>query len=115
MTYKEIKTMIESFGLPFAYYQFPDNTPQAPPFIVFYYENSDDLYADNSNYQRVTELTIEFYSDVKDFFYEDLIEDALAAAHLTYRKSEQFIDSERMHETVYEMEVLITQEGTNGQ
>ena len=114
MTYKEIATMIDSFGLPNAYYQFPDNTPQSPPFIVFYYEGSDDLYADNSNYQRVTELTIEFYSDVKDFFYEDLIEDALAAASLTYRKSEQYLDSERMHETVYETEVLITQEDTNG-
>ena len=114
MTYKEIKTMIESFGLPYAYYQFPDNTPQSPPFVVFYYEDSDDLYADNSNYQRVTELTIEFYSETKDFFYEDLIEDALAAASLTYRKSEQFIDSERMHETVYELEVLITQEENNG-
>lgn len=114
MTYKNIATMIDSFGLPSAYYQFPDSTPQAPPFVVFYYENSNDVYADGTNYQRITQLTIEFYSDEKDFFYEELIEDALAAASLTYRKSEQYIDSERMHETVYEMEVLITQEDTNG-
>jgi hypothetical protein len=110
----EVSQMIASVGLPYAYYQFPDNTPQAPPFIVFYYEDSDDLFADNSNYQRITELTIEFYSETKDFFYEDLSEDALTAASLTYRKSEQFIDSERMHETVYELEVLITQEENNG-
>ena len=110
MTYKQIASMIETVGLPFAYYQFPDNTPQEPPFLVFYYDNSDDVYADNSNYQRITELTIEFYSDSKDFFYETLIEDTLTASGLTYRKSEQFIDSERMHETVYGLEVLITAE-----
>ena len=110
MTYTQIASMIDGIGLPNAYYQFPDNTPQAPPFVCFYYEDSDDLYADGKNYQRITELTIEFYSDVKDFFYEGLIEDALTAAGLTYRKSEQFLDSEKMHETVYEMEVLINAE-----
>lgn len=110
MTYKQIADMVDSVGLPSAYYQFPDNTEQNPPFICFYYESSDDVYADGTNYQRITELTIEFYSDVKDFYFEGLIEDALTAAGLTYRKDEQYIDSEKMHETVYEMEVLINGE-----
>lgn len=114
MQYSEIKELISGIGLPYAYYQFPEGTGQAPPFICFYYTDSNDLYADNTNYQRITGLIIEFYSDNKDFHYESLIENALAAASLTYRKSEQFLDSERMHETVYEMEVLITQEDTNG-
>lgn len=113
MTYTEIATMVDSFGLPFAYYQFPNDTPQQPPFVVFYYENSDDVYADDKNYQRITQLTIEFYSDNKDFYYESLIEDALTDNGLTYVKSEQYIDSEQMHETVYELEVLITPETTS--
>lgn len=107
MTYKQISQMLETVGLPYAYYQFPNDTPQAPPFLIFYFENSDDVYADNRNYQRITELTIEFYSDTKDFFYEALIEDTLNANGLTYTKDEQFLDSEHMHETVYEMEVLV--------
>lgn len=110
MTYQGVSEMIESVGLPYAYYQFPDSTPTAPPFICFYYENSDDLYADGINYQRITELTIEFYSDTKDFVTEAKIEQTLTAAQLTYRKYEQFLDSEKMHETVYEMEVLINGE-----
>ena len=65
------------------------------------------MYADGMDYQRIVQLTIEVYSDEKDFYYEGLIEDGLTAASLAYRKSEQFIDSEKMHETVYEMEVLI--------
>ena len=110
MTYKQIANMIDGFGLPNAYYQFPENTPQVPPFICFYYEDSNDMYADGINYQKIVQLTIEFYSDSKDFYYEGLIQDALTAASLAYRKSEQFIDSEKMHETVYEMEVLINAE-----
>lgn len=108
MTYQGISDMVASIGLPYAYYQFPDDTQQAPPFIAFYFENSDDVYADNSNYQRITELFIEFYSDNKDFFYETLIEDTLTASGLTYTKFEQFLDSEKLHESVYQMEVLIT-------
>lgn len=115
MTYKQIATMISTIGLPNAYYQFPNDTPQEPPFVVFYYDDTNDLFADNTNYQRIAGLTIEFYSDVKDFTNEDLIEQTLASNCLTYQKSEQFLDSEHMHETVYELEVLITQENTNGE
>ena len=107
MTYKEIAQMVASVGLPNAYYQFPNDTPQVPPFICFYYGATDDLYADSKNYQRITELTIEFYSDQKDFANEEIIEATLQTAGLTYVKYEQFLDSEHMHETVYEMEVLI--------
>lgn len=107
MTYQEVNDMIASIGLPYAYYQFPNNTQQAPPFLCFFYEDSDDVYADDKNYQRITELAVEFYSDVKDFATESLIEQTLTAAGLTYTKGEQFLDSEHMHMTVYEMEVLI--------
>lgn len=115
MTYKDVATMVESIGLPCAYYQFPDNTQLAPPFICFFYDSTNDVYAENKNYQRITGLIIEFYSDEKDFYYEALIEDALTSAGLTYRKYEQYLDSEHMHETVYETEVLITQEESNGE
>lgn len=108
MTYQNIATMIAGVGLPYAYYQFPNNTPQTPPFIVFYYEDSDDVYADMKNYQRIINVTLEFYSDSKDFSYEALIETTLTNNGLTYRKYEQYIETERMHETVYEFEALIT-------
>lgn len=107
MTYQEVNDMIASFGLPYAYYEFPNDTPQVPPFVCFYYEQTDDVYADDQNYQRIIELTIELYSKYKDFINEANIEQTLTAAGLTYVRYEQFLDSERMHETVYEMEVLI--------
>lgn len=106
MTYKQIDTMVGLMGLPYAYYQFPE-TGQQPPFICWYLEGIDDVYADNANYQRIVNLTIEFYSDEKDFTNEAAIESKLTLSGLTYTKTETYIDSEKMHQTVYEMEVLI--------
>ena len=109
MTYKEIDTMVGLMGLPYAYYQFPE-TGQQPPFICWFLEGIDDLYGDNSNYQRIVNLTIEFYSDEKDFTNEAALDSRLALSGLTYTKSETYIESEKMHQTVYEMEVLINGE-----
>lgn len=106
MTYKQIDTMVGLMGLPYAYYQFPE-TDQKPPFICWFLEGIDDVYADNANYQRIVNLTIEFYSDEKDFTNEAAIESQLTLSGLTYTKTETYIDSEKMHQTVYEMEVLI--------
>lgn len=110
MTYREIDEMIGTIGLPYAYYQFPNNTGQEPPFVVWYLDGIDDLYADNSNYQRIVNLVVEFYSDEKDFDTEKAIEDVLDASGLTYDMDEQYLDDERMHETIYASEVLINGE-----
>lgn len=107
MTYTEIASMIESIGLPYAYYQFPEGTGQAPPFICFFYSGTDDLYADDSNYQRIVTLNIELYTSEKDFEHEAAIEQALADNGLTYYKEENYIDSEKMYQIAYEMEVII--------
>ena len=107
MSYEDIATMIESFGLPYAYYQFPEGTGQEPPFVVFFYSNIDDVYADDSNYQRIVTLNIELYTREKDFEHEETIETALADNGLTYYKEENYIDSEKMYQIAYEMEVII--------
>ena len=67
MTYKEIATMVRSIGLPYAYHQFPEGTEQKPPFICFFFSNSNDLYADGENYQRIDTLNVELYTREKDF------------------------------------------------
>ena len=109
MTYTEIDTMIGEIGLSYAYYQFPE-TGQQPPFICWMLDGIDDLYADNSNYQRIAALIIELYTDEKDFDNEAAVESVLASHGLSYGMAEQYIDSERMHETVYTMEVVINGE-----
>ena len=107
MTYKGIAAMIESIGLPYAYYQFPEGTGQEPPFVVFFYSNTDYLYADESNYQRIVTLNIELYTREKDFDTEASVEEILKNNGFTYYKEENYIESEQMWQIAYEMEVLI--------
>lgn len=96
MTYKEIATMVSSIGLPYAYYQFPEGTGQALPFVVFFYSEINDLYADETNYQRIAKLNIELYTEEKDFEKEATVEGILQNSGLTYYKEENYIDSEKM-------------------
>lgn len=107
MTHKQIASMIESAGFPYAYYQFPEGTAQAPPFVVFFYSEIDDVYADNSNYQRIEQLNIELYTSEKDFTAEATLENVLKNNGFSYHKYESYVDSEKMYQIAYETQVLI--------
>ena len=107
MTPQNIKTMIEYVGIPYAYHQFADDTGQQPPFICFFYGNSDDLAADDTNYTRIERLYIELYTDEKDFALEKTVETLLNANDLVFAKEQTYIDSERMYETIYTTEVIL--------
>lgn len=111
MTYEQVYEMIEAIGVPSAYYQFPE-TGQATPFVCFYYSNSNDFIADDSNYQKVEHLIIELYTDAKDFELEAAVEEALSEYGMVWTRDENYIDSERMFLEVYETDVIIT-EGEN--
>ena len=107
MTPQQINTMIESVGIPYAYHQFADDTGQQPPFICFFYGNSNDLAADNTNYARIEPLYIELYTDEKDFALESQIETLLNTNDLVFRKEQAYIDSEHMHETIYTTDIIM--------
>jgi hypothetical protein len=110
MTRKEVAQMVDSIGLPYAYYQFDEDTAQAPPFVVFFFSTSNDLYADQTNYQRIDSLSIEFYSSEVDFDTEEAIETILNDAGLTFYKEQSYIESERIWQTAYDMEIVLTPE-----
>ena len=107
MTPQQINTMIESVGIPYAYHQFADDTGQQPPFICFFYGDSADLAADNTNYVRIEPLYIELYTDEKDFALEKQIETLLNANDLVFRKEQTYLDDERMHETIYTTDIIM--------
>lgn len=110
MTYEDVAKMVESIGVPFAYYQFPEGTEQACPFVCFYFSGSNDLAADNTNYQRIRPLIIELYTDNKDFALEATVEAVLNQSGLVYARDEAFIDSEKMNMVTYTTEIIITEE-----
>jgi len=109
MTHAEVNTMLQGVNVPVAYYQFPNDTPQAPPFICFFYADNDDVFADDTNYQKIERLIVELYTDNKDFTLESSVEAALNGCGLTFTRSEQYLDSERMQEVIYETYVVITE------
>ena len=108
MTTSEVATMIAGIGIPYAYYQFPDGTKQAPPFVCFFYSTDNDFKADDSNYQKIEHLIIELYTDNKDFSLEATVESTLAQNNMVWSRAEEWLDSERMLMVVYEMDVVIT-------
>lgn len=115
MTYKEVATLIEGLGLPYAYYQFDEETAKPPPFICFYYPRSGDFLADDSNYQKIRTLVIELYTDYKDVELEESIEEGLSTAGLVYTRQETYLDDEKMFEVVYETSFVVEiKEENNG-
>lgn len=114
MTYKDVKTLIASIGLPYAYYQFTKQTAQPPPFICFYFDTDYDLAADDTNYQKIGELIVELYTETKDFVLEQAVETALNGAGLVYGRNESYIGSERLYLCAFNTTVIITEEETNG-
>lgn len=110
MTIKEVATMVASIGVPYAYYQFPEGTGQATPFVCFFYSRNNDMKADDANYQKIEHLVIELYTDNKDFSMEATVESALTTNGMVWTRDETYIDSERLYEVIYEMDVVITEE-----
>ena len=115
MTRSEFATLVgticvpeTSTALPNAYYEFEN--PVTLPFITFYYPYSNDVMADNVNYQPVEHIILELYTEQIDFPQEQAVEDVLNGAEIAYSKSRNYIDSERMWQTVYEFDLVITEE-----
>lgn len=108
MTYKEVKTLLSTTNLPVVYYQWPEGQAPEPPYLIFYYPGDNDFIGDNSNYQKIRELTVELYTDQKDFALEEVVEGVLSG--MVYSRYETYIDDERLFLVTYEMEVIINAE-----
>ena len=108
MTLTEVSNMVNSIGYPWHYSHFP-KTP-VTPYIVYYYPNSNDVYADTSNYVDKRALHIELFTQEKDLTAEAKVEAALKNSGLTWYKQTDFLSDELIFQTIYEMEVLINGE-----
>lgn len=109
MTTQEVAAMIAEIQIPYAYYQFPEGTEQPTPFACFFYSGDNDMKADDANYQKIEHLIIEIYTDNKDFELEATVEGILASHGMVWSRDEEWIESERMLEVIYEMDVVITE------
>lgn len=107
MTEQEVYQMVKSIGFPVAYHHFEEGQSPDLPFLVYLYPESNNFSADGIVYQKITELDIELYTDKKDLNAEKKIETVLKKNGFFYNKTETYLDTEKMYEVLYEMEVVI--------
>lgn len=105
MTLEELARMLEKTGFPFAYDHFAEGESTDPPFICYLLPGSDNFAADGRVYFRISEVRIELYTDRKDPGAEALVETVLDDAGIFYNKSEDWIQSEKLYEVLYSMEL----------
>lgn len=108
MTETEVFQMIKRTGFPTAYHHFEEGQSPEPPFLVYLYPGSNHFSADGSVYQGIHQLNFELYTDHKDLESEKQVEAVLNEHGFFYRKTESYLESERMYEVLFEMEVLIS-------
>ena len=89
-----------------AYDHFAEGESPDPPFLIFLYPSSDNMFADDTVFQKIDELNIELYTDVKDPETETKIEDILIRHDLPYEKSEVWIESEKLYEVLYQTQII---------
>lgn len=107
MTHKEVYDALAASGLPVTYLQWNVGAVPALPYICYYYPNSDNFGADNEVYQNINRLYVELYTEEKDFDTEAQVEAVLGQICGFWNKSETFIESENMYQTLYDSEVII--------
>ena len=84
---------------------FAEGESPDPPFICYLLPGSDNFAADGRVYFRISEVRIELYTDRKDPGAEALVETVLDDAGIFYNKSEVWIQSEKLYEVLYSMEL----------
>ncbi len=105
MSHEEVMGMVGEMGLPFAYDHFVEGEAPEPPFLVFLYPKADNFSADGIAYFKINQLDIELYTDLKTPELEETIEAVLLKYGIFYGKTETWIESEKLYEVLYEMEV----------
>lgn len=108
MTRKEVADILATCNLPLAYRAFPIGNAPNPPYLLYFYENNDDVMADNTNYVNIVNLVVELYtSGEREFITEATVEGVLNTNHLTHSKMEEYNDDMNLYRITYEMEVVI--------
>lgn len=103
MTLEQIITMLQATDYPVAYRSF--KTKQNTPYICVVLQYSNNFVADGRVYLSVNHVQIELYTDKKDTEAEARVENLLNNAEIVWSKSETYIQTEKVFQIIYEIEV----------
>lgn len=107
MTLIEFKHLLDQTGYPVAYFQFraTESSP-SPPFIVYYTPSTSNFKADNKVYSKITNITVELYTNYKDLAAEQKLEKLFDDNHLAWEVDEVWIESEQLFQRIYDIGVI---------
>lgn len=105
MKQKEVESMLDEMGIEYRYHHFEEDEAIAPPFLVYLIPESNNFAADGITYFETDVLNLELYTDYRDFNLEKQIEEVLEKYEIFWEKENIYIESEKMYETIYTMEV----------
>lgn len=105
MTLLEVASLISSFGIAWRKDHFSE-TPSTP-YCVYYYPSEPDFHADDSNYVNRRQLFIEVFVKGTDTATEATVEAKLKANDLSWYKSRDYLNDEKLYQITYETEVII--------
>ena len=105
MNLMEFKAELEQLDIPIQYRAF--SVGQAPelPYLIFYENDSDNVFADNSNWFDVLNVICELYTDNKDIELETKIQKLFYDTEIQYNSTETYIDSENMYLKAYDVQI----------
>lgn len=102
----EFKGELEKLDMPIQYQSFAVGQAPELPYLIFYEDDSDNLFADNVNYFNNLNLTCELYSDEKDLELETKLQKLFYDNEIEYNSTETYIDSENMFLKAYSVSII---------
>jgi len=100
----ELFNGLKAIGYPVAYSHF--NQEVKAPYLTYLFTYDNDMMADNENYVEISNFQVELYTDVKDPAAEKKVQAKLKELRLPYGKSGTWIESEKMFQTVYDIQLI---------
>ena len=102
---EKLTAILNTIGIPYAYDHFAEGESPEPPFLCYLLPGSSNFSADGKVYHRISEVRLELYTDYKDLASEQKVEDAFDAAGVFYKKTETWIDGEKLYEGLYSFDM----------
>lgn len=103
MTVEKIEDILDQINMPWAYYSFNASGKKAspPPYIVYLSRRPEHICADNKVSLKISNFTLELYTDFKDLLSEASVEGILDLNNIVYEKDEAYIDDQNLFEIIY--------------
>ena len=100
-----IYDLLLTLGLPVAYSHFAEGEMPVSPYIVYYETGTDNFAADGKVYHKIETVAVELYTETKSPATEAALETVFDNAEVCWQSSETWIDSEKLYEVRYTIEV----------